>query len=1049
MTLGVFFICFLCLGLRNWHLAVVKNEEAKQKAIAPVQKVVFEPAYRGTIRDRFNIPMAVNRISYQAAFLYSEIKTIPTVAYRPTGKIFPRKEYIQNLAETLADELHLEKERLVDLIHGKAALQPHLPLVIKEDLEEKEFYRLKAEEKKWPGLHLTVKGKRFYPFGNVGGSLLGYMGSVSKSEYEAAKKPLKILQEQLKEAYEEGSSEEEIAFLEEAIAKNARKIYHLSDQVGKAGIEARFEKELKGLSGRKVLHCDAKGIVLKEKGGSLSKHPGKRVVLTISCELQAFAEELLAASEDMRKAIPSKNKSGAPGFAEPWIKGGSIIAMNPLNGEILAMASYPRFDPNDFILTTSQETRVKKLEAIHRCLEDPVFLKRVYDGHTSLTRERWDLSTKKVVEEEVAFTWSFFLDRILPLSHPVRIAFHDIDVKTGYFLLKFFSEALSLAPNDSPDSVLNALFADDSHHVPFKTGKADLPEDALLKLSPFFQESLSSLKLAYDKLLFLDLLRLLIDVERFDESLTDLDLSLDDWKRAGSAYAVLSEVIQKYATDLFHDEVFTPWRRENEKAFLKEKREEELAQGKRHQSYLDLLDTQEKRLFQPFWKQERPFWMLSFLGRGQAREDSPFQKAFLEWHKELEAGAHQGLFWKKSFDALSSLIKKVPEGKEEAFLKALRSADDLSRPLWGTYPHLKKASMAKPIERDLAYSFHPKEGFGFGRSFAFRSHTTQGSLFKLVTAHTVLKKLSMQGLPLEPLEMTDWVFRTAGKPCVGYFADGKPISQIYRGGRLPRSASPCIGPIDLVRAIEYSSNPYFALLAGEYLDDPKELVEAAKDFSYGEKTGVELPGEARGILPGKMSRGELYAFAIGQGHFSVTPLQTAIMLSTFVNGGKVLSPKLVKSLAWEEEGGVFLKEMPHAIKNEVFMPKEIETPLLQGMRRVVAKLQKGETAHQLFQVCKKRPEAALALLELGDRIFGKTSTSEQEEVLGLGLEAKNIYTHLWFGGILWDKEKKKPELVVIVYLRFGSFGKEAAPLAALVMKKWLEIKARALHPIAA
>jgi cell division protein FtsI/penicillin-binding protein 2 len=108
----------------------------------------------------------------------------------------------------------------------------------------------------------------------------------------------------------------------------------------------------------------------------------------------------------------------------------------------------------------------------------------------------------------------------------------------------------------------------------------------------------------------------------------------------------------------------------------------------------------------------------------------------------------------------------------------------------------------------------------------------------------------------------------------------------------------------------------------------------------------------------------------------------------------------------------------------------------------------------LTRLYHKEPEAIDAFVGLKKELIGKTSTAESMENLNLDLyRGTNRYNHVWFGGISFDREldaegflsrdqKGKPELVVVVFLRYGSFGKEAAPIAAQVVKKWREIKAR-------
>src|SRR3990167_9073245 len=96
--LRVFLVFFLLICLRIWHL--------------------------GVIVDRFGIPLAVNRISYNAAIYYAQIAEIPRISWqtgpdRKQVKIFLRKEYIQSLSKILASTLQLNVDRIEDLIHSK------------------------------------------------------------------------------------------------------------------------------------------------------------------------------------------------------------------------------------------------------------------------------------------------------------------------------------------------------------------------------------------------------------------------------------------------------------------------------------------------------------------------------------------------------------------------------------------------------------------------------------------------------------------------------------------------------------------------------------------------------------------------------------------------------------------------------------------------------------------------------------------------------------------------------------------------------------------
>src|SRR5690606_26036249 len=135
---------------------------------------------------------------------------------------------------------------------------------------------------------------------------------------------------------------------------------------------------------------------------------------------------------------------------------------------------------------------------------------------------------------------------------------------------------------------------------------------------------------------------------------------------------------------------------------------------------------------------------------------------------------------------------------------------------------------------------------------------------------------------LNPLEIVDEFQKEGKEEYVGFHLNGKPIPRFYKGGRLPRSLSKNLGKMDIALAIEKSSNPYFALLAGDVLKDPEDLTKAAKLFSFGSKTGIELMHEISGNVPDDVveDKTSLYFLSIGQGSLVVTPLQTAVMLST-------------------------------------------------------------------------------------------------------------------------------------------------------------------------
>ncbi len=132
-------IGFVLIVLRAWHLSVIQHEVREEESKKPQKKVVVEPANRGTIVDRYGIPLAVNKIKYNVALLYSQMRQIPHVRWKLNEKgekerIFPRREYIKKLSEELGNLLHLDPNRLEDIIHAKAAFAYSAPTLLKKIL---------------------------------------------------------------------------------------------------------------------------------------------------------------------------------------------------------------------------------------------------------------------------------------------------------------------------------------------------------------------------------------------------------------------------------------------------------------------------------------------------------------------------------------------------------------------------------------------------------------------------------------------------------------------------------------------------------------------------------------------------------------------------------------------------------------------------------------------------------------------------------------------------------------------------------------------------
>lgn len=1128
-VLNIVLVGILLIVLRIWHLAVVQYDEKVEESRKPQRRVVIEPAKRATIRDRFNIPLAINKVQYNAAVLYSQLKQIPTAAWETDfsgkrKKIFKRKEYISALSQLLGKELKMDPDRIEDLIHSKASFYHQIPFVLKEDISEREYYRLKMLEKDWLGINVQRMPRRHYPLGKIAGDIIGYMGAINRQEYEKVIQEIKIL-----EAYTEAIDIGEVIPLPGGMESShqARKrlkdlhalAYTINDSVGKAGIEGRYESILRGYHGKKTFYSDARGNFFLELPGAREPLSGKRVLLTISAELQEYAEQLLIQNERIRLTRLSHLdavKQTILALKQPWIKGGAIVVMDPNNGDLLAMASIPRVDPNDFIPSKNPDHKLTQSN-IHKWLENETYLAEVWNQQRPLDREIFDESGG-FHEDKIIMTWQNYLDMVLAVESPLRNGILSTGtIKDAVYIQKLVERLLELVPFKNIYAIFNLLYSNDTHQ-PYEQKHS--PKDIEI-LEGAFKEHREEIKFikrkldvylgqinnTYDQVLLIDMLRMLVEAERFSEQVIKHvgKQSLSSYKDTSSSIVAIEDVVKKMARSIFHDIDFKIWRKENEKEYLKEIRAEEKAAGRYAKPYIDYLDTLENEMFLTFWQEHRWGLIATFLMGDLGQNNKTlcplvYIEHMSNWHNEIQNGAHSEIEWNNAYATLQKALLKMQPEIAIQYLQTLRGFHDLNRPLLGKYRNLRKNQHSIQQEKHLAAAFYHRFGYGYGRSQAYRQASTQGSIFKLVTAYEALvqryrkqQEAGKDTSDLNPLEIVDMIFHHGKDQYVGYNADGQPLPRYYKGGRLPRSTH-SIGKIDLMKALETSSNPYFAVLAGDVLDSPQDLAKAAKLFSFGERTGIDLPGEIPGKVPDdlEINRTGLYSLSIGQHTLVVTPLQTTVMLAALANGGTIVKPKIVGVFAGREplrgkdlmsETGYYpyqqelslvgvdfplftaadaeqqkslIRYVPAEEKRTLFMPEIVQKMLLDSMCRVVLRSQ-SDTLISLSRLYSNHPEAISDYVELKNQLVGKTSTAESIETIDLDLtKGTNIYTHVWFGGIAYDHdiiEKKgsqgsylflnsfgTPEVVVVVYLRYGGYGKEAAPIAAQIVKKWREIK---------
>lgn len=269
-------IVLLCFGIlisRMAYLQLIKGNNysfLSEKNQFKVKKI--EPS-RGRIFDDKNRLVVTNGSGYRLIYLLGREEN---------------KEYIKQIAElTKKDEEYIAKR----IKYGEIFPYTKENVII-ENLEEIEAHKIIELIEKYPYLEVQIYSKRKYLYDDVASHSIGYVKKISKKEYEKLK----------------------------------YKGYFVRDNIGKIGIEKKYDEVLKGKTGYKYIEVNALNKIQRQLDKTKNPTPGKNLYMSIDMELQKYMEDQF--KEDERS--------------------GSFIALKADTGEILTMVSYPTYSLNVF-----------------------------------------------------------------------------------------------------------------------------------------------------------------------------------------------------------------------------------------------------------------------------------------------------------------------------------------------------------------------------------------------------------------------------------------------------------------------------------------------------------------------------------------------------------------------------------------------------------------------------------------------------------------------------------------------------------------------------
>jgi penicillin-binding protein 2 len=320
-------VALAAIGVRLWFVQVKMANFYRGRIQGSSEVTVRIPSIRGEIRDRNGVVLVTNRPSYEVDFYlpdlvsgykkqYGQPPMVEFLAKDSNGMLHDRKEadIVQIVDKAIIPRL---EELKVAEPYNSQRLRTHfrnntlVPFTYREDLDFSTFSKFAEKDLGLPGVQVNVRPVRKYIYNALGAQILGYVGTARDINKLADVKDFN---------------------------------FYEPDIQGKTNIEYYLDDALRGKPGKRVLKKDAKNQLEGEKE-VIQPTPGANVYLTIDARIQYLAE----------RALRSVGR-------------GAAVVVDPNNGEILAMASVPSYDPNKFIPAIS----ARDWEAIEDADADPL-----------------------------------------------------------------------------------------------------------------------------------------------------------------------------------------------------------------------------------------------------------------------------------------------------------------------------------------------------------------------------------------------------------------------------------------------------------------------------------------------------------------------------------------------------------------------------------------------------------------------------------------------------------------------------------------------------
>ena len=299
---------FVLLG-RVWFLQVISSPQLTEVAAGNRTREVVSESPRGKIFDRAGNVVAGRAESLVVTLDWSGLRHLDEAE---------RQETLASAAHEMnTGGIKIKVDRLEE-VYQRAKTRSLQPVIVAEDVSTHLWVTL--QERAFPGVVAERRSLRVYPYSEVGAHLIGYIGRVQDQE-EA----------------------DELNEVDDA------KPYQPGDEIGRSGVEAEFDRVLRGTPERRLVEVDAQNEVVRTIEILQAGEPGSDLHLTIDIHLQAEAERNLVYQLEL-----AKRRAPCEDCPDHAANAGSLVITDVTDGSLVASASYPAFVPGEFLFGMSQ-----------------------------------------------------------------------------------------------------------------------------------------------------------------------------------------------------------------------------------------------------------------------------------------------------------------------------------------------------------------------------------------------------------------------------------------------------------------------------------------------------------------------------------------------------------------------------------------------------------------------------------------------------------------------------------------------------------------------